>query len=163
MKCAFTLFFVITLSVIPIRSLDGEIYFTNRYKLIKAYELEIYKDKHREMMLKSIIQVESSGKVDAYNKSEDAVGVLQIRPIMLRHANMIVGYERYTLDDRWCMDTSIEIFWIVQEYHNPNMWLDQACHLWNAGIPNKNKWGITEGYREKVSIEYNRLMAGNFK
>ena len=163
MKYVFILLFVAVLSVIPIKSLDGEIHFINRYVQIKAYELEVFKERHRELMLKSIIQIESSGRIDAYNPGEDAVGVLQIRPIMLRHANKIVGFEKFSLDDRWCKDKSIEIFWIVQEHHNPNMWLDQACHLWNAGIPDKRKWGITEGYRGKVSMEYNKLMAGNFK
>jgi len=52
-----------------------------------------------------MIQVESNGNDSAYNKSEEAVGCLQIRPIMVREVNRILkkqGKEhRFKMKDRW--------------------------------------------------------------
>lgn len=145
------------LSITSIKSLDGEVHFNKQNAKARFYKINTFKEKHKELLLKSIIQVESLGKPDAYNPKEDAVGILQIRPIMLRHANQIIGFAKYSLNDRWSKEKSIEIFWVVQEYHNPNLWLDRASHLWNSGTLDKN-WDKTERYRNKVSIEYNKLM-----
>jgi len=163
MKRVFILFIIFTLISIPIKDFNSSLNFINRYRYMRILKFDYYKKIHREILLKSIIQVESKGNFNAYNENTDAVGILQITPIMLKHANKIVGYDRYKLDDRWNVEKSIEIFWIVQEYHNPNLWLDQACHLWNAGISDKKFWDITSDYREMVSIEYNKLMAQNFR
>ena len=162
MKYVFTYIFVIILSILPMKSLDGEISFVETNHTTEDYAELFIKERHKELMLQAIITVESNGKLDAYNKREQAVGILQIRPIMLKHANKIIGYEKYSLEDRWSKDKSIEIFWIVQESHNPTMSLDQACHIWNAGIADKRKWEITEKYRNLVLNQYNRLLSNFF-
>lgn len=151
-----------TPSIMPIKTADGEINFIEEHSRIKVYEEMFKKERHKELVLQSIILIESGGKEDAYNKKEEAVGILQIRPIMLRHANKIIGFEKFSLDDRWCKEKSIEIFWTVQTYHNPDIDLEQACHLWNAGITNKRKWEITETYRNLVLNQYNRLSVNSF-
>lgn len=162
MKHIPTLLIGMILSITPIKNIEGEISFVDKYYHMKEYEEILKREVHREITLQSIITVESKGDASAYNAKEDAVGILQIRPIMLRHANKIIGFEKYTLDDRWSKDKSIEIFWTVQEYYNPDIDLEQACHLWNAGIPNKRKWEITEKYRNLVLTQYNRLYDNSF-
>ena len=69
------------------------------------------------MLIDAMIQVESKGNDSAYCKREEAVGCLQIRPIMLREVNRILAMQssqkRYKLSDRWSRAKSIEMF-VVQ-------------------------------------------------
>jgi len=71
-----------------------------------------------------MIQVESNGNDSAYNKSEEAVGCLQIRPIMVREVNRILkkqGKEhRFKMKDRWDRNKSLDMFWVWKDYHHPN-------------------------------------------
>ena len=66
-------------------------------------------------LIDAIMYVESRGDSMAYNRGEDAVGVLQIRPIMLREVNRLLGYDRYNLKDRWSKAKSIEMFEIIRQ------------------------------------------------
>ena len=50
---------------------------------------------HRQKVLLSIMEEESRFQPDAINKSENAVGLLQIRPIMIREVNRLIGEERF--------------------------------------------------------------------
>jgi hypothetical protein len=67
----------------------------------------------------AVIQVESKGNDNAYCRKEDAVGCLQIRPIMVREVNRILKLNniqmRYTLNDRWRRVKSLEMFEIMAE------------------------------------------------
>jgi hypothetical protein len=67
----------------------------------------------------AVIYVESRGCDDAYNIEEQAAGCLQIRPIMVREVNRTLrkwnAPFRYTLDDRWDRQKSIEMFEIMAE------------------------------------------------
>lgn len=151
------IFTFILLISFPAQIRCGVVY-ANKQHILRTERLKDLKERHKELMINSIIYVESRGNPKAYNKVEEAVGILQIRPIMLNHANQIIGYKKFSLEDRWCPIKSKEIFWIVQEHGNPGMYLDQACHLWNAGINDKRRWGITEGYRDLVKNRYSKLL-----
>ena len=67
----------------------------------------------------AVIQVESRGNDNAYCRKEDAVGCLQIRPIMVREVNRILKLNniqmQYTLNDRWSRVRSLEMFEIMAE------------------------------------------------
>ncbi|MGB1269882.1 MAG: hypothetical protein ACPG45_09095 [Flavobacteriaceae bacterium] len=69
--------------------------------------------------IEAVIYVESRGSDDAYNIKEQAAGCLQIRPIMVREINRKLSKWnapfRYTLDDRWNREKSIEMFNIMAE------------------------------------------------
>jgi len=69
--------------------------------------------------IEAVIYVESRGSDDAYNIKEQAAGCLQIRPIMVREVNRKLrkwnAPFRYTLDDRWNREKSIEMFNIMAE------------------------------------------------
>lgn len=90
--------------------------------------------------------VESNDNPHAVNHSENAVGLLQIRPIMVRQANQIVGEDIYTLSDRHDSLTSIAIFHTVMSELNPTLDVDKAIDIWN---PNAS----TE-YRNLVKAVY---------
>ena len=101
-----------------------------------------------------MIQVESNGNDSAYNKSEEAVGCLQIRPIMVREVNRILkkqGKEhRFKMKDRWDRNKSLDMFWVWKDYHHPNSEDEVIARNWNGG-PNGYVKKSTEKYWEKVS------------
>ena len=104
-------------------------------------------------LVDAIIYVESRNNPYAWNKSEDACGVLQIRPIMIKDVNRILSKKNipkvYTLKDRWNKTKSIEIFYIIQEYYSPNGTPERVARVWNGG-PNGYKKPQTLAYWHKV-------------
>lgn len=72
-----------------------------------------------EQFVDAVIFVESIDNDSAYNHREKAVGCLQIRPIMVREVNRVLKKGkinlRYTMDDRWSREKSIEMFEIMAE------------------------------------------------
>lgn len=90
--------------------------------------------------------VESGDNPKAINHRENAVGLLQIRPIMIRQANMIVGEDLYELSDRHDSLVSIAIFHTVMSELNPELDVDKAIDIWN---PN-----ATQSYRNLIKAIY---------
>jgi soluble lytic murein transglycosylase-like protein len=105
------------------------------------------------MVTAAIAQVESKGNPRAVNG--DAVGLLQIRPILVRDINRILklrkSSKRYTLNDRYNPQKSREMFEIYQSYYNPSGSVERAIRLWNGGSGYTNKG--TQGYYNKVRRE----------
>ena len=95
-------------------------------------------------LIDAIIYVESRGDIKAHNISEDAVGCLQIRPIMVREVNRLLGYNKYKLADRWNKDKSIEMFNIIKD-HTTNPTNEKLAINWNGG------WN---GYNKKSTLKY---------
>jgi hypothetical protein len=93
-----------------------------------------------ETLLRAIIQVESQGRPDVINFREQAIGLLQIRDVMLKEVNRIAGYEKYTVKD--CLDSlrSIEMFWVVQDYQNPSGDYYTGARLWNGKSKRNLYW-----------------------
>ena len=98
----------------------------------------------QDRLIEAIIHVESRGDSMAYNAGEDAVGVLQIRPIMMREVNRLLGYNKYTLDDRWSKSKSIEMFNVIKD-HTTNPTNEILARNWNGG------WS---GYKKKSTLKY---------
>lgn len=86
-------------------------------------------------MLQAMIWVESGNKgKDAYNPNEpQAAGKLQIWPIMVKEVNRILGYNKYTLQDRLDDKKAEEMFWVYQKYYNPDLDLDKMARIWCGG------------------------------
>ena len=95
-------------------------------------------------LISAIITVESRGDVNAVSKNGKCCGVLQITPILVKEVNNILGQEKYTLQDRFDKEKSIEMFYIIQDKHNPSHNLRRAISLWN-----KSEW-----YYNKVMKHY---------
>ena len=106
-----------------------------------------------EPLIQAMIMVESEGNDSAYHKGEKAAGCLQIRPIMVREVNRILEIQKsdleYTLEDRWSREKSIEMFHIVNGYHNKNSTYEEIARAWNGG-PNWFKKGLTKRYWKRV-------------
>ena len=95
-------------------------------------------------LIDAIIYVESRGNTKAHNIKEDAVGCLQIRPIMLKEVNRLLGYNKYKLADRWSKAKSIEMFNVIKE-HTTNPTDEKLARNWNGG------WN---GYKKKSTLKY---------
>lgn len=100
--------------------------------------------------------VESSNNPNAVNKSEDAVGILQIRPVMVAEVNRILAgrkdTRRYTLADRYSPVKSREMFGIYTDYwckHRDIYTAEYVAKVWNGGPGGPNN-PRTEVYWQKV-------------
>lgn len=106
-------------------------------------------------VVKAMILVESSGNDSAYNAIENAVGCLQIRPIMVREVNRILRKQKDTLKfhltDRWDRNKSLEMFHIWREYHHPNNTDEIIARNWNGG---------PDGYTQESTIKYWKKVKG---
>lgn len=113
-------------------------------------------------LINAIIEVESNGNDSAYGDTHivggEAVGALQIRPIMVREVNRILKLKRseirYKLQDRWDREKSIEMFLIWKEFHHEDDDFETIARNWNGG-PNGYKKSRTEKYWSKVEAKLN--------
>ena len=103
-------------------------------------------------LIEAIIWVESRGNIFAHNKREDAVGCMQIRPIMVKEVNRILAKngipKAYTLEDRWSKQKSIEMFYVIKS-NTPNPTPEKLARNWNGGYKGY-KCGCTLQYWDKV-------------
>ena len=108
---------------------------------------------NRDRIIKIVIHLESRGNETAHNLREDAVGVLQIRQIMVRELNRIAKYEKYSLEDRWNPEMSIMMFIDFQNKYNPNWDEEMACRLWNGGGKGMQKESTIGYYNNYLKIK----------
>ena len=110
--------------------------------------VEVVRSIPKNNLIQAIIYVESRGNVKAHNVSEDAVGCLQIRPIMVREVNRLLAKNDipkvYTLEDRWNKQKSIEMFNVIKDNTN-NPTNEKLARNWNGG------WN---GYKKKSTLKY---------
>ena len=124
--------------------------------LVEQYQLFDYIVKPVNYMINlmdAIMEVESSNNDSAYNASEDAVGCLQIRKCMVDDVNRILKRKRityrYSYNDRWSRDKSIQMFDIYCKYYKLNT-AEEIARCWNGG-PRGMQNEMTVGYWKKVS------------
>jgi hypothetical protein len=105
-------------------------------------------------LVDAMILVESMGDDSAYCKSEEAVGCLQIRPIMVREVNRLLkrfgSEERFSLTDRWSREKSIDIFDTWRLISHPDDSDEVIARCWNGG-PRGWKKKATNHYWDKVT------------
>ena len=99
---------------------------------------------------KAIIQVESSVNDRAVNNRTNAVGCMQIRPIMVREVNRILSIKgnmkkRFTYDDRLNRDKSLDMFRIWRAFHHKNDSREIVARCWNGG---------GDGHKMTATIKY---------
>ena len=103
-------------------------------------------------VIDAIIEVESEGKADAVDKSGKSCGIMQITPILVKECNRILelkkSSKRYTMQDRFSVKRSKEMFLLFQSFYNPKNSVELAIRSWNGGM-NYTKRG-TQKYFEKV-------------
>ena len=109
---------------------------------------------NREILLRrtfwACAQVESGGDPRAFNLKENAAGLMQIRPIMVRDANRIIGREKWTLADRWNVEQSWQMFRLIVRYYHPKGSPEQWARTWNGGGKGAKKTS-TLAYWAKVA------------
>jgi len=69
------------------------------------------------VLIAALMIVESGGNPIAVNVREDAVGILQIRPIFVEDVNRIIGTDFYTLEDRYNIGDSIGMARVYFRYY----------------------------------------------
>mgnify|MGYP002623702695 CR=1 FL=1 len=101
-------------------------------------------------VIDAIIQVESKGNPNA--RSGIYCGVLQISPVLVQECNNILkrrgSSKRYTLNDRFNVKKSKEMFVVIQSYYNPKHNVERAIRMWQGGC-NFNVRS-TQRYYERV-------------
>ena len=109
-----------------------------------------------DRFISAVIWKESKDVEDCIGDNGKAVGVLQIHPIMVREANRILAMNDpslsnyYTYDDRYSREKSIEIFKVVQGYHNPKRDHRKALQIWNHGHPASYYNDIIKRYNSTI-------------
>jgi len=104
-------------------------------------------------VMEAIIKVESNGNARAV--SGNSVGAMQITPILVKDCNEILksrnSAKRYTLNDRYNIVKSKEMFLLIQSFYNPTNNVEKAIRSWNGG----NKYSVrgTQRYYNKVMNE----------
>lgn len=103
--------------------------YTEEPKVKKVYPFDL-----EDHTLIAFMWYESRFDVKAEQKVTKARGVLQILPVMINEANRICKITdspiRYNWQDAWDVNKSIEIWYLVQNYHNPEYNLIEACKIW---------------------------------
>jgi hypothetical protein len=100
--------------------------------------------------LQAIIYVESSSGENKYNPGEvDAVGLLQIHPVMVDDVNRILGFKKYQYSDRLSDKKSIEMFNIFQRHYNKTMDFEAMARNWCGG-PSGMKKASTVNYYQNA-------------
>ena len=112
-------------------------------------------------LVNALIHVESRGIDSAVGDTHlelPSIGVLQIRPVMVREVNRILkrtkSDKRYKLKDRFSREKSIEMFMIWKNYHHPKDGFEEIARCWNGG-PRGMKNKRTEKYWIKVQQHLN--------
>ena len=111
-------------------------------------------------LIDALIIVESRGNDSAVGDrhlvGNEAVGALQIRPIMVREVNRILKIKksdkRFKLSDRFDRTKTIEMFLVWKNYHHPDGDFEKIARNWNGG-PKGYKKTRTEKYWAKVQKE----------
>lgn len=80
-----------------------------------------------DIILDTIIEVESNNRnIEGCTKD---VGYLQITPIFVDDVNRLVGYHKFTYNDRWNKSKSIAMYYIYQKHYNPTYDFKLACMI----------------------------------
>lgn len=112
-----------------------------------------------EPLVNALITVESQGNPHAIGDTHldaPSIGLLQIRPIMVREVNRILKLNgidhKYKLSDRKDSIKSVEMFYIWYEFHHKDDDFETIARSWNGGS-NGPKLKATEHYWNKVKVE----------
>ena len=101
-------------------------------------------------VMEAIMQVESGGNPRAV--SGNSVGIMQITPIAVKECNIILerrkSKKRYTLNDRYSIEKSKEMFLLIMSRYNPSNDVEKGIRIWNGGCNYSVR--ATNGYYNKV-------------
>lgn len=97
-----------------------------------------------------ISKLESGGNPKARNGQY--IGILQISPGLVNVCNNILkgkgSSDRFTLNDRYSKEKSIQMFTLFMERYNPTNCIDKAIRMWKGGTRYSIK--ATQSYVNRV-------------
>jgi len=99
-------------------------------------------------VVKGIAMEESRNDDSAFNEKEQAIGRLQIRPIMLRDFN-INNKKQFKHTDCYNYEVSLEIFIWYSKHYSMNEDMNIVIRRWNGG-PTGHRKTSTLKYLERV-------------
>ena len=141
--------------------IPNEVITLNPIKEVVIEQPVVLPPKHIDNLVNALIYVESRGNDSAVGDrhlDQPSVGVLQIRPIMVREVNRICkrigSHQRFTLKDRFDRDKSVHMFLIWKEFHHKDSDFEAIARSWNGG-PKGPKSRRTLPYWEKVEKQLN--------
>lgn len=107
---------------------------------------------HYRQLINAIVHVESKGDTALVGHCGDA-GMMQQLPVSVKEANRLNSFNNktYSLQDRFDPKSQIEMFLIIQHYHNKRGDYETAARLWNGNDPKKHKRS-TARYWKRVQI-----------
>ena len=142
----------------------------NTQELEVCYEETIIELKSKDIqpvievgeLVNALIFIESSNNDSAIGDrhliGNEAVGALQIRPIMVREVNRICkiigSHQHFALKDRFDRNKSIHMFMIWKDYHHKNNSNEIIARNWNGG-PRGYKKDRTVKYWNKIEKQLN--------
>ena len=143
-------------SVNPVEPL--EVYYEE--SIIKLEPKDVQLALSERDLVSALILVESRGNDSAIGDRHivggEAVGALQIRPIMVREVNRILKIQksdkRFKLKDRFDRDKTLEMFYIWKNFHHKDSDFEKIARNWNGGPRGYNN-PRTEKYWNKVQAE----------
>lgn len=115
------------------------------------------KNEQWQLLIRAISAVESGNNPKAVNGQH--AGLLQISPVCVRECNNIAGYKKYTYNDRFSAEKSIEMFELIQSKYNPGRDIERAARLWNGGMGGVLHPKRTDRYYRAVKNKMNQLSA----
>lgn len=114
------------------------------------------KDNDWSKVIHAISYVESNWNPKAVSSCGRWVGYLQISKGMVQECNRILGKNKFTYQDRYDKNKSIEMFYIFQNKYNPNGDIELAIRMWNGGTGFSYRG--TNRYYNAVMKKYNELI-----
>ena len=159
------IYLVLSALLIPIVSTDSPItvYIESRPINQHISEIEdiVSYEPTIDDLIAALIFIESSGRENAIgdtNLRTPSIGVLQFRQNLVRDVNRIQKRNkqtlRYTYEDRFSREKSIEMFMIWHNHYHTNSNFEKIARCWNGGPRGMKKKGTIK-YWIKVSKELN--------
>jgi len=104
-----------------------------------------------EPLIEAIATIESRKNPKVVSRCGKYVGYLQISKMLVNECNMILRENKYTYNDRYDKQKSIEMFIVIQNRHNPDGNIEKAIRLWKSGDTKcMQRKARTESYYRKV-------------
>ena len=105
----------------------------DRHASFKAPERPVETRSAEDRLIDALIAVESNGDDSAIGDFGHAIGCLQIHPIMVRDVNRILGWDKYSLDDRYDRAKSINMCKTYLNHYCRDMKNESKAACWVAG------------------------------
>lgn len=105
-----------------------------------------------DKVVKAIAQVESKNNERVVSNNKVHVGLLQISKITVDECNKIIGKKKYSYNDRYSREKSIEMFYIIQDKYNSKYDVEKAIRIWNGGPFCKDKRKTDKYYKRVMKV-----------